>query len=395
MLWDVDQGDRRADPNQVAADLLQRVAGQRPQVTGACPGRINLLGEHTDYNGGLCLPFAVSAHTAAAVSQRADRWVRVWSDGFGGPVSRRLDQLQPGMALGPGEEWAAYPLGVVWALDRSEPRAAGLDIAVASSLDSGAGLASSAALTCAVGLAVSRLGGASTSRRRLAAFAREAENRMAGVPSGWLDQYAVLFARRRRAMFLDCARLRWQYVDCDFRPHGLAVLVVAGRQMHSHRVGGYGALRERFARAAADLGLASLGQVAPEGMAAARRRLPGAARPLLDHLRSENQRVREAVELLRLRRPGQLGQLLNSSHASLRDRLGASTAELDELCELARDAGALGARMVGGGGGGAALALVPSSRLHRVQQALARDAAVAVEVTAERGAWTLKAPPAH
>lgn len=299
-------------------------------VEGVSPGRVNLLGEHTDYNGGLCLPFNVPLRTRARLVPRPDRWLRLRSTQLEQTWEGALDDLAPGSVPG----WAGYAAGVLWAL-REEPwELPGLDVAVDGGVPVGAGLSSSAALTASVAVAAATLtghGSAPAVRDVLVRACRRAETEMVGAPTGGMDQHSVLHCPAGHALLLDFADATRRPVPLPLAEDGLLVLVVDTRVEHSNAAGGYAERRAECER--------------------------GVPRRLR-HVRSENERVRRAVAAVGERDWAALGRLLTESHESLRDDFEVSTPELDAAVTAALRAGALGARMTGGGFGGSAIALV-------------------------------------
>ncbi|WP_307829417.1 galactokinase [Actinomadura viridis] len=314
------------------------------------PGRINLIGEHTDYNGGLVLPFAVPWGVTARVAGRPDGTVRVSSaQRPGREVTVPLEELRPGTPDG----WASYAAGVLWALRRAGHPVGGVSIRLDSDLPEGAGLSSSAALECAVAAALDDLWALGLTRVELARVAQRAENDFAGAPTGILDQSAAMLARAGHAVLIDTRDLASTLVPFDLAAAGLRLLIADTGVAHEHRTGGYRARREECERAARALGVPVLGDAPPGART---------GDPVLDrrirHVRTENARVRETVDLLAGGRVRAIGPLLTASHASLRDDYEVSWPEADLAVERALAAGALGARMVGGGFGGSVIALV-------------------------------------
>ncbi len=323
------------------------------------PGRANLIGEHTDYNDGFVLPFALDRGTFAAaapheagVLELASRQER---GGTGGArtVAIALDGLAPGRVTG----WAAYPAGVVWALREAGFPVPGARLAVDSDLPQGAGLSSSAALECAVALALTQLAGLDVLRQELASIARRAENDFVGVPTGIMDQSAALLCQAGHALLLDCRSGETDSVPLDPARAGLALVIIDTRARHALTESGYGARHIECEEAARALGVRTLRDVpGPESLA-------GLADPVLRrrarHVITENQRVLEAAALLRRGQVAGIGPLLNQSHASLRDDFEISWPEADVAVDAAVAAGALGARMMGGGFGGSVIALLP------------------------------------
>ncbi|MEV7647374.1 galactokinase [Arthrobacter sp. NPDC089319] len=360
-----------AEGAQVArtADAFAARFGRAPAGVWAGPGRVNLIGEHTDYNGGFVLPFAIDKTTTAALAVRGDRTVRV-SSALSGTESVEvgLDGLGPGSVTG----WAAYPLGVAWALEQAGVRLPGFDLLVDSEVPVGAGLSSSAALECAVAVGLAELAGATLDGRGLAAVGRRAENEMVGAPTGIMDQYASLFGSAGSAVFLDCRSEEVQLVPLDLAAAGLVCLVMDTKVSHAHATGDYASRRDSCARAAEALGVPLLRDVPPDRLPEAQRLLDDETFRRARHIVTENQRVVETVEALRAEGPAAIGRLLDVSHVSMRDDFEISCPELDLAVEAARDGGALGARMTGGGFGGSAIALVPAGEVDAVRDAVLR-----------------------
>ncbi|MFD1212695.1 galactokinase [Arthrobacter sp. GCM10027362] len=341
--------------------------GREPDGLWQGPGRVNLIGEHTDYNEGLVLPFAINRATAVAVGLREGRTARLAS-GFAGaePVEVDLKAFRPETAEG----WTAYPLGVAWALEQAGASIPGFDILIASDVPVGAGLSSSAALECAVATALAELTGAGLSRAELAAIGRRAENEVVGAPTGMMDQYASLLGAEGSAVFLDCRSGRAQLVPLTLEAAGLVCLVIDTRVVHAHATGGYAARRASCLRAAEVLNVAALRDLSTADLARAERRLDEETFRRVRHIVTENDRVRRTVDLLRTDGPGAIGALLDASHRSMRDDFEISCPELDLAVETARAAGAIGARMTGGGFGGSAIALTPVDKEERVRAAV-------------------------
>jgi galactokinase len=354
-----------------ARALFTRDFGGAPDGVWSAPGRVNLIGEHVDYADGLCLPMALEHRTAVAVRRRADGFLRLRSNGFA-DADITVADIDSRAVSG----WAAYVAGVVWALRL--PGFAGADIAVASDVPVGAGLSSSAALECAVALALADLSGRATDdpgRAALASICMRAENDFVGVPTGGMDQQVSLRARAGHAMLLDCRTGRTRQVPFDPAADGLALLVVDTAAPHRLVDGQYAQRRRAVEDAARQLGVTSLRDV---------KDVPAKWDPSLDdpllqrrarHVVTEIGRVRAAVSALDAGDVKALGPLLDASHRSLRDDFEVSSVELDSVVDAARDAGALGARMVGGGFGGSALVLCESGAV----DAIARAVLVAAE----------------
>jgi galactokinase len=326
------------------------------------PGRVNLIGEHTDYNGGLVLPFALAEGVRVAAARRDDEVLELRSlQAIGEPVLIRLDALTPGSVTG----WAAYPAGVAWALRSSG--IGGASLLFDADLPQGAGLSSSAALECATALALAELYGVSLDRSALAALAQRAENDFAGMPCGIMDQSASLLCTAGNALLLDCLTGRSSQVPLPL--DGFTLLVIDTRVSHALVGGEYADRRASCERAAALLEVTTLREI--EDLASA---LDALTDPVLrrrvQHVVTENHRVEAMVGLLRAGAVAEIGALLTASHLSLRDQFEVSWPEADLAVEAAILSGARGGRMIGGGFGGAVLALVPSARVSAVERAV-------------------------
>jgi galactokinase len=333
----------------------------------AAPGRVNLIGEHTDYNDGFVLPFALPQRTVVDVSLLdSAQWTVASEQAPGEEVSFAEPDLKPGGVAG----WAGYVAGVVWVLREAGFAVPGARISISSDVPLGAGLSSSAALECAVLTALADLGGLDLPVGDRPALAQRAENDYVGMPCGIMDQSASTLCRAGHALFLDCRSLESAHIPFDLSAAGLAMLVIDTKAPHRHVSGEYAARRASCEAAAAALGAASLRDVTD---------LPSALSGLDDevmrrrvrHVLTENQRVLSVVDLLRAGRTREIGPVLTESHASMRDDFEITVAEVDTAVETALAAGAYGARMTGGGFGGCVLALVDASATDRVAGAVA------------------------
>jgi galactokinase len=337
-----------------AAGRFRAWHGAEPEGVWHAPGRVNLIGEHTDYNNGWVLPFALDRGVVAAASRRGDDVLDIRSLQSGGPAVVPLPGLRPGGVTG----WAAYPAGVAWAMREAGLPVGGASLVIDSDLPQGAGLSSSAAIECAVAIALADLYGADVPRTELAALARQAENEMVGVPSGIMDQSASLLCEAGHALLLDCRSGQATPVPFDPAAAGLALLVVDTGARHALTDGRYAQRRAECEQAARALGVPSLRDVADPARTAA------IGDPVLArrarHVVSDNCRVLAAADLLGAGDIAGLGPLLHDSHASLRDDFEVSWPQADVAADAAERAGALGARMVGGGFGGSVIALVPA-----------------------------------
>lgn len=322
------------------------------------PGRVNLIGEHTDYNAGLCLPIALPHDTLATATTRTDERIRISSAQQPEPWTGTLADCGPGGTTG----WVAYAAGVLWALGQAGYDVpSGLDLHVTSTVPLGAGLSSSASLEVAVAVAVHALTGNDldlSERKRLVEVCRRAETEVVGAPTGGLDQKASLLCASDSALLLDFADGSATPVPLGLTAADLVVTVIDTRVSHALTDGDYGSRREECERAAGLLEVASLREADLGGAA---RLDDEVLQRRVRHVVSENRRVLDATNAIARGDWQRLGALLSASHVSLRDDFEVSCPELDLAVSTALGAGALGARMTGGGFGGSAIALVPTS----------------------------------
>ena len=371
MAGEDDEAGGRA---RVLADQFRAQLGQAPEGAWAAPGRVNLIGEHTDYNEGLALPFGIRQHVLVLARRRDDQRLRLLSLASG-QRELPLDEIGPGRVSG----WAAYVAGAAWAAIQDGAAATGLDLLIDSDVPMGAGLSSSAALECASLAAMSDLWGHRRSRLELARLAQRAEIEVVGMPCGLMDQLASMCAREGHALAVDFRSLSVEPVPLPLAEAGLRLLVIDTRSPHQLIEGGYAERRATCFAAAQALGLSSLRDADPSALARLEAVSTGPGAPLLvqraRHVISENERVVRSLGLLRSAatekaRLAELGPLLSASHASLRDDFEVTVPRLDVAAEVAEAAGALGARMVGGGFGGSVLALVPADGATTVSRAV-------------------------
>ncbi|MEV4737461.1 MULTISPECIES: galactokinase [unclassified Microbacterium] len=364
-----------AAPTAAAEELFTTLTGHAPEGLWSAPGRVNLIGEHTDYNDGFVLPFAIPHRTVAAMGRRDDDRIRVASTFADESVEVALDDLHRLFPTPAGEaprvaEWAAYPLGVAWALREAGVAGSGVDIALASDVPVGAGLSSSAAIEGATASALNDLWGAGLDRVALARIGRTAENDAVGAPTGIMDQMASMLGEPDSAIFLDCRSLDAVPVPVGIVEAGLAVLVIDTRVAHAHSTGGYRERRASCERGARMLGATSLRDVSVDDLGRAESILDDVTFRRVRHVVTENQRVLDTVRTLRAQGARAIGGLLVASHASMRDDFEISVPELDTAVDAALSAGAIGARMTGGGFGGAAIALIDRDAVETVTDAV-------------------------
>ncbi|MCZ2822228.1 galactokinase [Modestobacter sp. VKM Ac-2977] len=351
----------------LAVTELREAWGSGPDGVWAAPGRVNLIGEHVDYTGGRCLPFALTRGTAAAVRRRDDHRVRISStDPDAVPFEGTLADLGPGAVSG----WAAYAAGTLWSLQQAGVEVPGLDLAVSSDVPLGAGLSSSASLEAAVALSAAELAGRTDDvqlRHLLIRAAIRAENEVVGAGTGGMDQTVALLAEEGSALLIHTRDARTEPVQLGLAAAGLELMVIDTRVKHTLADGQYAQRRADCDEAARLLGLEWLSDATPADVERLNDpRLQARTR----HVVTENQRVDAVVELVRAGRVAEIGPLLDGSHTSLRDDYEVSAVELDVVVAAARAAGALGARMVGGGFGGSAIALIRSADASAVEKAV-------------------------
>ena len=348
--------------------------GTPPDGVWAAPGRVNLIGEHTDYNEGFVLPFAIDRAAAVAIKLRDDNVARLSSSfGEAPTVTVNLDTLSHETMAG----WTAYPLGVVWVMRQMGIAIGGFDLFLHSTVPSGAGLSSSAAIECAVATAFNELEQAGLSLNELVLVGQRAENEVVGAPTGILDQSASLLSTDGHAVFLDCRTQESELVPLDLAAAGLLILVVDTKVSHAHATGGYSARRASCELGAEVLGVAALRDVAATDLPEAAGLLDDETFRRVRHIVTENQRVLDTISVLADAGPAAIGELLTESHVSMRDDFEISCPELDLAVDTSLAHGALGARMTGGGFGGSAIALIPVAEEATVRAAVVHAFAAA------------------
>jgi len=335
------------------AEEFEAKFGYAPTGVWSAPGRVNIIGEHTDYNEGFVLPIAINRATYAAIAMREDQTARVASTFSDEVVELELDQL--GEATG----WAAYPLGVAHVLLASK----GFDLFIDSDVPVGAGLSSSAAIECAVALGLDELLGLGNDRRALARAGQRAENEVVGAPTGIMDQSASLLGKADHAVFLDCQSLEAESVELGFAAAGLELVIIDTRVAHRLSDGGYATRRAACEAAAKAFEVPSLRHLTLKSLEDGRELIDDVTFRRARHIVTENDRVLDFVAALKLADFARCGELMVESHASMRDDFEISVDELDTAVEISMRHGAFGARMTGGGFGGAAIALCPIEKI--------------------------------
>ena len=333
------------------------------------PGRVNLIGEHTDYNGGFVLPMAIGLGVYLAARPRADRQVRVWS----AQLPEAPVEFDVSGAMQPGEPtWSNYVRGVIAGLLATGADVPGFDAVVHATLPGGGGLSSSAALEVAVATLGELLAGVTLDPERKALLCQKAEHDFAGTPCGIMDQFAVVFGKRGHLLLIDCQSRARTLVP--MRGDDVSLLVINTMVKHELNDGGYKSRRDDCYEAARLLGVRELRDATPQRVDEARAILPERLFRRARHVVTENARTLAAVDALRAGEWRQLGELMYASHASLRDDYDVSCAELDAVVAAAREIGlergVFGCRMTGGGFGGCCIALVQAARAAEVEAAL-------------------------
>ena len=336
-------------------EAFERRHGRKPDTVWSAPGRANLIGEHTDYNEGFVLPFAIEQRVFVAAGRRADG--RVHAHSLQAPTDEGSWLIADPESSDPAKGWLAYPFGVARALQR-HGAITGVDLVVDGDVPLGAGLSSSAALECAVASAITELSDLDLSSTELGLVGQAAENEYVGVPTGVMDQLAALVCQADHALFLDTRSLEARQIPFHPATSGCVLLVIDTKSRHALASSGYASRRRDCELAAQRLGVPALRDVQPSDLESADTALHDERlSSRMRHVVTENARVLECVRLLESGRLRNIGRMLTASHVSLRDDYEVSCRELDLAVDACERAGALGARMIGGGFGGSVLAL--------------------------------------
>jgi galactokinase len=358
-----------------AAPSFAELFGRPPLLAADAPGRVNLIGEHTDYNGGFVLPLAIPQRTRAELATRDDGRVTAWTAN----LPREIEEFRLG-AETPGRGWLDYVQGITQALGRAGHKLSGFDLRIESTVPLGGGLSSSAALEVSVLRALREAFALPIDDVQIALLGQKAENDFVGAPVGVMDQMASSLADEKKALFLDTRHMRYERVPL---PAGLEVAVIDSGISHHHASGEYRRRREECEEAAELLGFPQLRDLEIQDLW----RLAALPEPLdrrARHVITENARVRGAVSALQEGDLERLGKLLNTAHASLRDDFEVSLPEIDLLVDLARREEAVyGARLTGGGFGGAVVILLQAGEARAVAERVAEEYR---QQTGEKGA---------
>jgi len=351
--------------------LFAELYGGHPTVYRA-PGRVNLIGEHTDYNDGFLMPAALNLYTYVAVTPRPDRRLRVYSENFDEACDVDLDSIRPGKS----GHWSDYVRGVAGVLESSGYKLRGADLAIASEVPLGSGLSSSAALEVSTAWALLSNSEINVDRNAIPQICQQAEHLYPETKCGIMDQFISCHGRAGHALMLDYRSLDFQLLPL---PGDVRLMVCNTMVRHEHASGGYNTRQGECQE-----GLRALQQALPEIRALRdvtideleqhRSRLSPLIYKRIRHVVTENERVKMAASALQAADMAKLGELMADSHRSLRDDYEVSTPELDLMLELARDQkDVYGARMTGGGFGGCTINLVHSARAGEVQQRLEQN----------------------
>jgi len=344
---------------------FEELFGRRPEVISEAPGRVNLIGEHIDYSEGFVLPFAIADRTYAAIASRTDGLVRIASHQRKEKIfTIDIHDVKPGSK----GDWEKYVLGVLWSLGISS----GVDILVDGSVPAGAGLSSSAALECSVAVGLNELFTLNKSLEDLARATQRAENDYVGMPCGIMDQSVSLMGKSGAALLLDCRDLTTESIPFNVADAGLELLIIDTQAHHALVDGGYAERRAACESVAAKLNIPSMRHLTLEVLQASREKITDTEFIRARHAVTEIARVMQAVKALRASDFVTLGNLINQSHASLRDDYAVSCPELDLAVDTSIAAGAMGARMVGGGFGGSAIALIQAQDVTHTREAVTK-----------------------
>lgn len=363
------------NPRNLAIQAFQKRFSKAPRSVVRAPGRVNLLGEHVDYNDGFVLPAAIDRETYLAFSPSTDERTTLVAADFG-ESAQFTAQSVPGKTQPDGSllpEWALYPAGMVWSLDQADLSTPAMQAVFASDIPRGSGLSSSASIEMAFGVAWSTLGRWSIPAMQLALLGQKAENSYVGVNCGIMDQFASACGQAGRLMLLDCRSLEYRPLPL---PEGTSIVVADTTVRRKLTSGGYNdrraACEEAVRLLAAQLpGIRALRDVSVEQFNRLSSTLPETVAKRARHVVEEIERTRQAIPLLEQGRTREFGQLMNECHVSLRDLYEISTPELDTMVQIAQSLpGCLGARLTGGGFGGCTVNLVLSGQAEAFTAAL-------------------------
>jgi len=341
------------------------------------PGRVNLIGEHTDYNGGLVMPAAIGLSCWVAIAPRDDRSLILYSENYSEAYEADLDELGE---RGSGH-WADYPLGVAWALRNAGYRLRGANLYIAGDVPQGAGLSSSAAIEVSTGYALLSAANQAIDRTKLALLCQRAENEFVGARVGIMDQFVSCHGRAGHALLIDCRSLEFRSLRL---PPRVSLVICNTMVKHKLQASEYNVRRAECEEAVRRLsealpGISSLRDVSQEQLAENRNVLSETLYRRCRHVISENKRVRKVAELFGARKTEGLREVMATSHESLRDDYEVSCRELDAMVEIAgRQQGVYGARMTGGGFGGCTINVVDVEHAGEFQRRVSAEYEAAI-----------------
>jgi len=349
-----------------ATAAFEHAFAARPSLLVAAPGRVNLIGEHTDYNDGYVLPAAIDRHVVIAAAPRTDRQMRLYALDFRGASEFSLDDVR----FDQDQRWSNYPRGVAWALQQAGCALSGCELCITGDVPIGAGLSSSAAIEVATAYAFQLLGGLALDGVKRALLCQKAENEFVGMRCGIMDQYIISLGKRGHALLIDCRSLEYRLVPV---PTGCSLIICDTKKRRGLVDSEYNTRRRECETGAKALGLRALRDITPQDFLARQGVLDEVTRKRCRHVVTEDQRVLDAVQALEGGDLTQFGRLMNASHLSLRDDYEVSCPELDAMVEAAwAQAGVLGARMTGAGFGGCTVNLVLNEAVESFQRDVAR-----------------------
>jgi len=351
---------------QRATAAFERAFAARPSLLVAAPGRVNLIGEHTDYNDGYVLPAAIDRHVVIAAAPRTDRQVRLYALDFRGASEFSVDDVR----FDQDQRWSNYPRGVAWALQQAGYKLIGCELCITGDVPIGAGLSSSAAIEVATAYAFQVMGELALDGVKRALLCQKAENEFVGMRCGIMDQYIISLGKRGHALLIDCRSLEYRLVPV---PAGCSLIICDTKKRRGLVDSEYNTRRRECEAGAKALGLRALRDITPQDFLARQEILDEVTRKRCRHVVTENQRVLDAVQALEAGDLAQFGRLMNASHLSLRDDYEVSCPELDAMVEAAwAQAGVLGARMTGAGFGGCTVSLVLNEAVESFQRDVAQ-----------------------
>jgi galactokinase len=350
------------------AHIFKQHFGAEPTHFFRAPGRVNLIGEHTDYNDGFVLPCAINYHTVIAAQRRDDHQVSLIAADYAEQVSNF--ELRAEIMPDSAAPWSNYIRGVAWALQQRDYPLRGANMVIAGDVPQGAGLSSSASLEVAVGTALARLSGLELDGKTIALTGQQAENDFVGMRCGIMDQFIAALGQKDHALLIDCRSLNYRAVPI---PAGVAVIIANSNVKRGLVDSEYNTRRKECEAAAAHFGVPALRDVSPDVFALHADELEETVAKRARHVITENARTQAAADALTKGDLKEMGRLMAESHVSMRDDFEITVPPIDALvdivAEVIGDAG--GVRMTGGGFGGCVVALAPQEFVPAVEAAIA------------------------